>query len=359
MKTYLKTIKGVLPFSKVDVDLKFNDKLLIVCGRTGSGKSHFLRFVHDRIETASSAKELKALPHLLSHLENIRELGKHQLPSSSEYELWQGKLHEVETQLDKLTLELSLDIAKKNTPHPLTKKGRFLRLYEASRVADILEAKSGDTLDSDIDSQYGNPFSDQSKYFERYLIAQMQQKLMAEIEEPEAAVRINLWFQNFETHLKILFGDPSTQLVYDPGKPAFYVQQKDRELFRLQNLSRGNLAFFAVYADLLVRASSLNIAAEELRGIVLIDEVDAHLDISLQRVVLPFLVEQFPKIQFIVSTNSPLVVMSVSDAVVYDLDRNKSFEQDFSLYTYEAVAEEVFRTSVGSSLRSVVNAAQM
>ena len=38
---------------------------------------------------------------------------------------------------------------------------------------------------------------------------------------------------------------------------------------------------------------------EEVRGIVIIDEIDAHLHCELQSTVLPRLIKQFPKVQFI------------------------------------------------------------
>ncbi len=42
-----------------------------------------------------------------------------------------------------------------------------------------------------------------------------------------------------------------------------------------------------------------------IEGIVLIDEVDLHLHIKLQKDILPQLIKLFPKVQFIVSSHSP------------------------------------------------------
>lgn len=46
-------------------------------------------------------------------------------------------------------------------------------------------------------------------------------------------------------------------------------------------------------------------------GIVLIDEVDAHLHVELQYDALPRLIALFPKIQFILTTHSPLVLLGL------------------------------------------------
>ena len=55
-------------------------------------------------------------------------------------------------------------------------------------------------------------------------------------------------------------------------------------------------------------------------GIVFIDEIEAHLHLDMQRKILPLLIKLFPYVQFIVSTNSPFVVNSIENAVIYDLD---------------------------------------
>lgn len=51
----------------------------------------------------------------------------------------------------------------------------------------------------------------------------------------------------------------------------------------------------------------------------IIDEAENHLHPTLQRALLPSLLEAFPQATFIVSTHSPLVVGSVRDASVYVL----------------------------------------
>ncbi len=86
------------------------------------------------------------------------------------------------------------------------------------------------------------------------------------------------------------------------------------------------------------------LSPSELSGIVFIDEIDAHLHISIQKKIMGFLTKSFPSIQFIVTTHSPFVVMSVNDAVIYDLSKHEQVE-DLSLYSYEAVAEGLFDTS--------------
>lgn len=55
------------------------------------------------------------------------------------------------------------------------------------------------------------------------------------------------------------------------------------------------------------------LSLDEMSGIVIIDEIEKHLHPLLQRRIINNLVEKFPKIQFIITTHSPLCVSGVSD----------------------------------------------
>ncbi|MFA0498706.1 AAA family ATPase, partial [Vibrio sp. 10N.222.46.A1] len=108
-------------------------------------------------------------------------------------------------------------------------------------------------------------------------------------------------------------------------------------------------SIMAVYADLITKVSLRLIDPDALTGIVLIDEIDAHLHVSLQKKILAFLKNAFPKVQFIVTTHSPFVVSSVDDAVIYDLSKREQVE-DLSMYSYESVLEGLFGVLPISSL---------
>ncbi|HGF8500248.1 TPA: AAA family ATPase, partial [Acinetobacter baumannii] len=119
--------------------------------------------------------------------------------------------------------------------------------------------------------------------------------------------------------------------------------------FDFQTLSSGYLAIFDILADLLIRTEFFDITPEELEGIVLIDEIDAHLHISLQKKILPFFTRLFPQVQFIVSTHSPFVITSTDKyTTVYDISSGEFFENDLSLYSYESVIKGLFHIDTKS-----------
>jgi predicted ATP-binding protein involved in virulence len=80
--------------------------------------------------------------------------------------------------------------------------------------------------------------------------------------------------------------------------------------FPIEVLSHGYKSMAQWILDLLAWSIADNrlLNSRDLTGIVLIDEVEQHLHPEWQRHVLRLLSKQFPKIQFIVTTHSPLVV---------------------------------------------------
>ena len=58
--------------------------------------------------------------------------------------------------------------------------------------------------------------------------------------------------------------------------------------------------------------------ANKIRGIVVVDEIDLHLHAIHQRDVLPSLIQMFPKVQFVVTTHSPLFVLGMRELLGED-----------------------------------------
>ena len=84
--------------------------------------------------------------------------------------------------------------------------------------------------------------------------------------------------------------------------------------------------------------------------IVLIDEIESHLHPTMQRNILPNLLQAFPYVQFIVSTHSPLVVGSVKHSNVYAFrynDQNRVFSQPLDLINKAKTATEILNEVLG------------
>lgn len=163
--------------------------------------------------------------------------------------------------------------------------------------------------------------------------------------------QIEQWFLKIENDLQKILENPTIQLSFTKNGDQVLIVQKDKDIsFSFDSLSSGFKAIFNIYANLLMRAQFQEISPEELSGIVIIDEIDVHLHISLQKKVLPFLTKAFPKIQFIASTHSPFVITSTdNNTVVYDISSGEFFEEDLSRYSYESVIKGLFHVNPMSS----------
>ena len=94
-------------------------------------------------------------------------------------------------------------------------------------------------------------------------------------------------------------------------------------------LSSGEIAMLCCFGELLRQADNIltNTSLDNIYGIVLIDEIDKHLHIKLQKECLPKLFSLFPNIQFIISSHSPFLNMGLADEAlertqIFDLDNN-------------------------------------
>jgi predicted ATP-binding protein involved in virulence len=123
----------------------------------------------------------------------------------------------------------------------------------------------------------------------------------------------------------------------------------DREPFALHEMSDGYAAFLNIYMELLMRLEGADaLVAYDRPAIVLIDEIETHLHVELQKRVLPYLTRMFPNIQFIVATHSPFVITSLENAVVFDLEKKEQLENP-SFYSYETIVESFLDTDMYSA----------
>ena len=160
--------------------------------------------------------------------------------------------------------------------------------------------------------------------------------------------RIEQWFNRFENALKVLFDDKSLKLKYNYKEYDFKIIEKGREPFGFNELSDGYSAVINILSDLILRMDKNWLLNDELseydiEGIVLIDELETHLHIELQKKILPFLTTFFPRIQFIVTTHSPYILNSISNAKAYDLEKYIELE-NLSGYSSVDLAEAYFDT---------------
>ena len=160
---------------------------------------------------------------------------------------------------------------------------------------------------------------------------------------------IKTWFVDFEKLLKKVFQDDALQLLFNYKDYSFQILTQGKT-FKFTEMSDGFAAVLEIIIDLILkmqRKDTLTRAYQQ-EGIVLIDEVETHLHLELQRLVLPLLTQLFPNIQFIVTTHSPFVLNSIGNAVAFDLEHQQLVD-DLTEYSYESLAEGYFGVRTSSS----------
>lgn len=124
---------------------------------------------------------------------------------------------------------------------------------------------------------------------------------------------------------------------------GLWIRQNDDEV-PLRQMSDGYRTVTALVVDIIRQMSvafrTLQVSEQNGRptlsypGVVLIDEVDAHLHVSWQKYIGEWLKSHFPQIQFIVTTHSPYVCQSADPGGLVRLagpdepDRPRVVEQD-------------------------------
>ena len=123
--------------------------------------------------------------------------------------------------------------------------------------------------------------------------------------------------------VKTLLSDsllPDGFQVSDVTSDGLWISNRDSK-FPLREMSDGYRAVTALivdivrqmyvsYGELQLQLNPEGIATLPYPGVILIDEVDAHLHVSWQKKIGTWLKEHFPEIQFIVTTHSPYVCQS-------------------------------------------------
>ena len=109
-------------------------------------------------------------------------------------------------------------------------------------------------------------------------------------------------------------------------------------------MSMGYAAVFDIIGDLIMRMEAKR--RYDLEGLVLIDEIETHLHVELQKKIVPILMELFPNIQFVLTTHSPFILNSTPNAVVYDLENATLVTDGLTNLPYEGIVEGYFRADL-------------
>lgn len=217
--------------------------------------------------------------------------------------------------------------------------GEFILAYfQDTRTTEVNISKN--VVKIDLQTFYGINESPVGEVV-RYMVNLKAIQAFAKNEsKPKRADDISEWFQRFENILRRIYDNSSLKLIFDYENFKFTIEMVGREPFDFNTMSAGYAAVFNIIGDLIMRMESQH--RLDLEGIVLIDEIETHLHVELQKQIVPILTELFPNIQFIMTTHSPFILNSAPNAVVYDLEKHMLVENGLTNLPYEGIVEGYF-----------------
>ena len=322
-------------------------KSLILTGKNGSGKTSVLEVLegfleyavsgkfHSREETEKSYNTFlqKTRPGASTENDklNAEQQKRHLAVWQSHYQQW-----------------FSGAVAQFNSYADLRSKyqaGKFvLAYYGDKREIDVQVSKNIEKVDlKPVYSIKEKPSTQLVKYMVNLKTTAAFAQAGGNTQRTE---EINAWFTRFINILRTIYEDESLRLDFNIETFEFSILQNGREPFNFQTMSMGYAAVFDIIGDLIMRMEAQQ--SYDLEGLVLIDEIETHLHVELQKKIVPILMELFPNIQFVLTTHSPFILNSTPNAVVYDLETHTLVPNGLTNLPYEGIVEGYFQVDTMS-----------
>ncbi len=343
-----------------NIDISIDDKErkhLILTGKNGSGKTSVLEGIRDFLKAVENG-EFNNFSNLQKQVEkyqkNIDELNiklKNIDKQSEDYGNTRFEISNEERNrdnfqniIDKYTSMVTFEISDDTyLYYHYTHNNFIITFFPAQRIFKPVIPKNAEKINLPKVTQLSDRLN---TVFIKYLVDLDYKSSRAYKDKDQKTIQeIENWFSTFSSFLKIIFGDDSLEIKFYESEQGynFRIYTKDREPFDLTTLSDGYASILNLVTELILRMENKQVKNYDVQGIVLIDEIETHLHIDLQKKILPFLTTFFPKIQFIVTTHSPFVLSSISDAVIFDLEKKIRVE-DLSAYAVDGIIEGYFES---------------
>lgn len=239
-------------------------------------------------------------------------------------------------------LDIKLNNKIESIPELADKYHYILAYYDAARVFQAERPRQIEKVK--LQDYYGLTEFPRKEFVKYLLDLKMTEALARNNNKTEKADEIQTWFAKLEQLLKQIFDDKTVELEFDEETFEFHILQHGKEPFDFNTLSSGYQAVLDIILDIIMRMQNQTQRSFDfnLPGIVLIDEIETHLHLELQKNIMPFLTAIFPNIQFIVTSHSPFILNSIRNVVIYDLEKNLLVENGLDNVPYDGIVEGYF-----------------
>lgn len=340
-------IENVRHLNDITIPLSEDEpRHLILTGKNGSGKTSVLDAMSKYLDAAAATDHLTDSKRFMQfYADRVRELRQE---DSEKAELLKNeKLYE-QFKKQYLNARNGIEIVLNEDIGSLRyafEKGEFLlAYYKATRVFNAEIPKHIENVE--LKDKYMTTETPRDLFVKYLADLKVKEALARTNGNQEKADSIKVWFDNLQKLLREIFADAELELIFDEDTYAFLIMENGREPFGFNELSSGYAAVLDIVLDLIVRMEKFTNRSFrfDMPGIVLVDEIETHLHLDLQRSIMKMLTTVFPNIQFIVTTHSPFILNSVDNAVIYDLENAVLVKDGLTNVPYEGIVKSYFNT---------------
>lgn len=324
-------------------------KHLIITGKNGSGKTSVLDALAGYLNEVSTSLNMLDYKEAIEDLENnydeLLRNGNEEARIKKDIECNRENFRQA---THGLSLELNYSLKDFFT---MFQHGDFIiAYYKADRVFQALIPKHVEKVE--LQDNYTIAETPRGDFVKYLLDLKMTEALAVTGGKKDKADKIERWFGKFENLLQRIFEEPLLRLEFDEDTFRFNIYMPEREPFDFNTLSSGYAAVLDILVDIIIRMEKRTDKTFDFNmpGIVLIDEIETHLHLELQKKILDLLTTVFPNIQFIVTTHSPFILNSLENVVVYDLENHILVKDGLANIPYDGIVEGYFKADTMSSL---------
>lgn len=251
-----------------------------------------------------------------------------------------------------LGIDLSFNVSEEKIAEEIEKGNLITAYYKAERIFKADIPRQIEKVE--LKDNYRTEEAPRKEFIKYLLDLKATQAFSRTGNKQDKAEKIGKWFDSFEKLLQEIFDSRDLKLIFDEETFQFKLEENGKEPFDFNTLSSGYAAVLDIVVDIIIRMekkTGKNFKFD-MQGIVLIDEIETHLHLELQKRILKLLTTVFPNIQFIITTHSPFILSSLGNTVIYDLEKNLTVENGLTNLPYEGIVEGYFKAdSLSEELR--------
>ena len=339
------TIKKVRHLKNISIPLSENQiKHLILTGKNGSGKTSVAEALAGYLNNVFMDEYFNTREEWLKNAQTQLEAAVQTQSSETQITKLEDKVCQKKKDFEQSRKGLHINFNQTNTDiYTLKNKYHYiLAYYKADRIFQAEQPRHVEKVQ--LKDEYALTEFPRKEFVKYLLDLKMTEALARNNNKTEKADEIQTWFAKLEQLLKQIFDDKTVELEFDEETFEFHILQHGKEPFDFNTLSNGYQAVLDIILDIIMRMQNQTQRSFDfnLPGIVLIDEIETHLHLELQKNIMPFLTTIFPNIQFIVTSHSPFILNSIRNVVIYDLEKNLLVENGLDNVPYDGIVEGYF-----------------